>query len=537
MFDINITRGEIKGWVGEDILHLLPPRFLEDPVRSAQEMGGSVIKESRRRWAAILTLPNGRRVFLKRDRTKGWLESLKFFLLPSKGRKEWLIADGLQKKNLNVPRPLGWMEKTHRGLVKESYYLSEAIGSGTSLIDDPLRLGESSFIDELARIVREIHDSGLFHRDLHAGNFLWDGQSIFLTDLHRGEIIRSLSLKQRLWNLSQLFHSLRSVWGEGERLRFIEKYFEEGSLSRERKEVLFQEIDSYMVRLQERQWRSRAKRCLKESTEFSVKKEKGVHTYHRRDFPLDHLKKVLEEHLQWVKEKPSMLAKYSPEIVVSILRDGEKKISVKQFRYPHFWDVFKERFRRSKGLRAWLAGNGLKARGIPSLLPLAFVERKNGLGLIETFLVMEAHEMSRELDRYILEGFKDVREKRGFIKTFARWLSHFHRVSLYHKDMKTCNILVSAEGEKWEFRLLDLEDVRLGKKVGEKDVLKNFLQLNTSIPNTISGGDRLRFFREYTRLHPIIKNRRVFLSRLVEKSRERGVVYVSSKGVIKEKAL
>ena len=535
MFDINITQGEIKGWIGEDILHLLPPRFFEDPVRSAQEMGGSVIKESRLRWAAMFTLPNEQRIFLKRDRTKGWLESLKYVFSPSKGKKEWFMAHQLKERNLSIPEPFGWMEKIRWGFVKESYYLSEAIGSGTSLIDDPLKLGESSSIDELAKIVRKIHDSGLFHEDLHAGNFLWDGQSLFLTDLHRGKIIRSLSLNQRRWNLSQLLHSLRSVWREGDREQFLKIYFESGPIDFEEKEDWVQKIDSLMERLQKRQWKSRVKRCLKESTEFSIEKEKGVRYYHRRDFSLVHLKRMVEEHLRWIEEKPSSLAKYSPEVMVSILKDGEKRISVKQFRYPHCWDVFKEHFRRSKGLRAWLAGNGLRARGIPSLLPLAFVERKNWLGLIETFLVMEAHEMSRELDRYILEGFRDVREKRRFIKTFARWLSHFHRMNLYHRDMKTCNILISENGETWDFHLLDLEDVRLGKRVGEKDVFRNLLQLNTSIPNTISRRDRLRFFRDYTRFHPVIKNHRMFLFRLLQRSRERGVVYVSSKGVISEK--
>ncbi|MGD0915468.1 MAG: lipopolysaccharide kinase InaA family protein [Thermodesulfobacteriota bacterium] len=535
VFDINITQGEIKGWIGEDILHLLPPRFFEDPVRSAQEMGGSVIKESRLRWAAMFTLPNEQRIFLKRDRTKGWLESLKYVFSPSKGKKEWFMAHQLKERNLSIPEPFGWMEKIRWGFVKESYYLSEAIGSGTSLIDDPLKLGESSSIDELAKIVRKIHDSGLFHEDLHAGNFLWDGQTLFLTDLHRGKIIRSLSLNQRRWNLSQLFHSLRSVWSERDRLRFLKTYFEGDPIYFQKREDWVQKIDSLMKRLQRRQWKSRAKRCLKESTEFSIEKEKGVRYYHRRDFSLVHLKRMVEEHLRWIEEKPSSLAKYSSEVMVSILKDGEKRISVKQFRYPHCWDVFKEHFRRSKGLRAWLAGNGLRARGIPSLLPLAFVERKNWLGLIETFLVMEAHEMSRELDRYILEGFRDVREKRRFIKTFARWLSHFHRMNLYHRDMKTCNILISENGETWDFHLLDLEDVRLGKRVGEKDVFRNLLQLNTSIPNTISRRDRLRFFRDYTRFHPVIKNHRMFLFRLLQRSRERGVVYVSSKGVISEK--
>ncbi len=357
---------------------------------------------------------------------------------------------------------------------------------------------------------------------------------VFLTDLHRAEILRSLSPDQRLWNLSQLFHSMRSVWGEGERLRFMEKYLQGNPLSLEKKEALFQKINSFMVRLQERQWKSRAKRCLKESTEFSIEKERGVHVYHRRDFPLDHLGKVLEEHLQWVKEKPSMLAKYSPEIIVSILKDGENKVCVKQFRYPRLWGAFREYFRRSKGRKSWVAGNGLRARGIPSLLPLALVEEKNWFGWKEAFLVMEAHEMGREMDRYMLEGLKDFRKRRLFIKAFGRWLSHFHKMNLYHQDMKTCNLLISEKGETWDFHLLDLEDVRLDEKVDGRKLFKNLLQLNTSTPRVFTRVDRFRFFREYLRFNPIVKDERTFLRRLEEESRKRGLVYVSPDGVVVE---
>ena len=529
-----VSQGEVKGWIKEEIIRLLLPTFFGNPISSAREMNAQVIKESRLKWAAILTLPNGQRVFLKRDRTKGWPESLKYVFSPSKGRKEWFMAHQLKERNLSIPEPFGWMEKIRRGFVKESYYLSEAIGSGTSLIDDPLKLGESSSIDELARIVRKIHDSGLFHEDLHAGNFLWDGQSIFLTDLHRGKIIRSLSLKQRLWNLSQLFHSLRSVWREGDQVQFVKTYFEGDPIYFQKKEDWVQKIDSSMEQLQKRQWKSRAKRCLKESTEFSIEKGKGVRYYHRRDLSLVHLKRMLEEHLRWVEEKPSSLAKYSPEVMVSILKDGEKKISVKQFRYPHFWDVFKEHFRRSKGLKAWLAGNGLRARGIPSLLPLALVEEKNWFGWKEAFLVMEAHEMGREMDRYMLEGLKDFRKRRLFIKAFGQWLSHFHKMNLYHQDMKTCNLLISEKGETWDFHLLDLEDVRLDEKVDGRKLFRNLLQLNTSTPRVFTRVDRFRFFREYLRFNPIVKDERNFLKRLNEESRKRGLVYVSPDGVVVE---
>ena len=67
-----VSKGEIKGWVRGEVLDDLPSTFFDDPISSAQEMGGEVIKESKWRWAALLCLPNGRKVFLKRDRTKGW---------------------------------------------------------------------------------------------------------------------------------------------------------------------------------------------------------------------------------------------------------------------------------------------------------------------------------------------------------------------------------------------------------------------------------------------------------------------------------
>ena len=529
------SKGDVKGWLREEILNLLPAPFFGDPISFIQKVDGKVIEKSKLRFAAIFTLPNGRRIFFKKDITKGWLESLKYVLLPTKARKEWFVAYQLQKRNLNIPQPFGWMEKVCWGFVKESYYLSEAIGSGTSFIEDLTILRESLSIDELAKMVRKIHNTGLFHKDLHAGNFLRDGQSLFITDLHRAKIVRTLSLNQRLWNLSQLFQSLRPIWEDSDRLQFIEKYFEGNPFDLQKKRELLQKIHSLMDRFQKRQWRSRTKRCLMESTEFLILKERGIYYYHRRDFPLDRLKEVIEEHLRLAKERPSTLVKQSSEVLVSILNDGKNRICVKQFRYPHFLDSFKEHFRRSNGLKSWVAGNGLITRGIPSLKPMALMESRNWLGLRESFFLIEAPETDQELDRYILKGFEDFKEKRLFIKAFAQWLSHFHKMRLYHRDMKTCNILASKSGANWNFHLLDLEDVLLDEKIDEMRLFRNFLQLNTSTPKIITKVGRFRFFKEYLSLNPIIKNEKVFLRRLIEESRRRGLVYVSPQGVVTEK--
>jgi len=529
-----ISKGEIRGWVRGEVWKGLPSNFFEDPLSSIQEMGGKILKESKWRWAALLPLSNGGRLFLKRDRTKGWAEGVKYLFFPSRGRKEFAIASQLERRGLPIPEPLGWVERVRKGRVRESYYLSEAIGTGVSFLEEIAKAKEPHSMGELAKALKKCQEAGLFHRDLHGGNFLWHGDSLFLTDLHRAKIVTCLSLRQRLWNVAHLFHSLRSVWGEEDQLQFLGQYFE-GSLDRsQQREMLCRKIHPFMDRLQKRQWRSRTKRCLKESTEFAVEREKGFCYFHRRDFPVGRLKRVIAEHQNLVKEKPSSLVKYSPEIIVSILRDEGEGICVKQFRYPYFWLRMKEHFRRSKGFKSWRGANGMRARGLPSLKPLAWVERKDWLGLRESFLLMEARADDQEMDRYMLRGFEDVKKKRLFIKTFAHWLAGLHKMRLSHKDMKTCNILVSEAGETWNFHLLDFEDLLMDEDVNRKKLFKTLLQLNTSTPRVITKVDRHRFFREYLHLNPIVKSPKVFLRELMDESRRRGLVYVSPTGVVTE---
>jgi hypothetical protein len=101
----------------------------------------------------------------------------------------------------------------------------------------------------------------------------------------------------------------------------------------------------------------------------------------------------------------------------------------------------KEHFRRSKGLKSWIGANSLLARGIPSETPLALVERWTWIGLRESFFLMEAGR-DREMDRYLSTELKDFDVKRRFIRSFGQWLVRT-QLDLFHKDMKTCNILVS----------------------------------------------------------------------------------------------
>jgi tRNA A-37 threonylcarbamoyl transferase component Bud32 len=530
-----IREGKIRGWIDIGVVRLLPPTFFEDPLTSMQAMGGEIIKESTWRWAALFPVASGERIFLKRDRTKGPLEYLKYLILPSKARKEWAIATELEKRNVRIPKPVGWMEKSSLGLVKESYYLSEARGSGLSAFDTPERLRVPSVIAQLARSAKAFHDAGLYHRDFHAGNFLWENSSLALTDLHSASILGTVSLRRRLWNLTHLFHSVKAVWTEKEQREFLDAYFEGEACHLQKNAEFLQRIHRGMDRLEKKQWRSRTKRCLKNSTEFSVQIEGALTFLRRRDFPLDQVKKVLDRHRTLMQEKPEALLKCSPEIIVSVIEEDGQKIAVKHFRYPRLLDRLKDVLRRPKGRKAWVGGHGLKVRGIASVQPLALAEQNHWLGFSESFLFMETIPGGLELDRFILQGFGDFRKKRCFIKSFATWLAGLYQKNIYHSDMKTCNLLVVEEKGHWDFHLLDLEDVRFDQTITGKKVLRNFLQLNTSTPKVITRTDRLRFFRECLRLFPGVENPKRLLGQVAETSRRRDLVYVSPEGVVIKK--
>jgi hypothetical protein len=266
-----------------------------------------------------------------------------------------------------------------------------------------------------------------------------------------------------------------------------------------------------------------------------LEKEGNLTVFHRKDFILDEVKTVVEGHRNLVREKPEGLTKHSPRVIVSVTQRGDKKLAVKHFCYPCLWDRLKDFLRRSKGRKAWIGGNGLKARGISSVQPLALVETNHWLGPKESFFLMETLERNQELDRYVLQDLGDFRRKRIFIRAFAGWLADLYDKKIYHKDMKTCNFLVYAKQGPWDFFLLDLEDVRFGQRVTERKLFKNFFQLNTSTPRIISRTDRLRFAKECLGRIPDIKNAKRLLRQVAQDSLGRDVVYVSPHGTVVEK--
>jgi Lipopolysaccharide kinase (Kdo/WaaP) family len=153
----------------------------------------------------------------------GWRSPLHRILRPlagSKAIRAFRIAIRLREAGVSTPRPLIAWDRRDRGTRSASYCITEEIPDAATLRE--LRRSPSAFeservtlLPDLARLLREMHDAGILHRDLTIGNFLVspkpiEGHRLFLIDLSRAVNPGRLPLLLRFPDLARM--KLLELW-------------------------------------------------------------------------------------------------------------------------------------------------------------------------------------------------------------------------------------------------------------------------------------------------------------------------------------
>jgi tRNA A-37 threonylcarbamoyl transferase component Bud32 len=191
-------------------------------------------------WVAALRLPPTIRISgFSVDRTEGMPVVLKRFgwrsplhrivrpLTGSKTIRTFRIGITLRDAGVATPRPLIAWERRGRGPMTQGYLMTEEIPDAVPLrrwikSSNPPESEKAALLTELARLVRGMHDSGVWHRDLTIGNFLvsakpFEGNRIFVIDLSRAVHLGHIPLPLRLMDLARM--KLQESWPE-----FFERY-------------------------------------------------------------------------------------------------------------------------------------------------------------------------------------------------------------------------------------------------------------------------------------------------------------------------
>lgn len=412
-------------------LHL-PERGADVERWSRGEIPGEVVKQNDAR--TVWRVPAGRpALYVKRFPPE---------LFRDRARKEAAMLRALAEAGVPCPRLVA-TARDERG----SYVITEEIPDAP-VLRDRLERGERGLMGPLGALVRKMQDAGFEHGDLHVGNILARGTTLYVMDVHRARKASKLSASRRLEGLAftaMSFLELRPLtdvarflraagcdaWGKAwERLR----------------------------RALHRYYAGREKRCVEGGRGFGRKGR----VFHRAEADVERI-------LAWIRSGPKTPVKVEGTRGLWRSDDG----------------LFLKQMRRGRAVRYWRSAHGLGVRniGTPRLLAAG-----------AAWVVGDWIE-APDLHAFVRDRFGGLgrRERDDFLLRFAREIARLHRLGAYHGDLKATNVLV-RDGA---FLFVDLDRVRFSEEVPERDRQFNLAQLNASLAPPLTRTDRLRFLGAY----------------------------------------
>ncbi|RYG03592.1 MAG: lipopolysaccharide core heptose(I) kinase RfaP, partial [Chitinophagaceae bacterium] len=190
---------------------------------------------------------NGRGYYRKLHRGVGWKEIFKNLLqfrLPILGAKnEWLALNKLRALDIPSLVPVAYGQQKASPAKKKSFIVTRELTNVVQL-DDFFRQVKVGFrektilLRKVAKIVSELHASGINHRDLYFCHFMLDTNSlqdyrefgrepiIYLVDLHRAQIRRRVPFRWLVKDLSGLYFSSFDLgFTRNDYFRFMRDYW------------------------------------------------------------------------------------------------------------------------------------------------------------------------------------------------------------------------------------------------------------------------------------------------------------------------
>ncbi|MBO9495001.1 hypothetical protein J7438_13025 [Thalassotalea sp. G20_0] len=178
--------------------------FLASPDRFIN--AGHVLKRGSTNTVSIVTLDDGKKVFVKRYKsTKGWLHQFFRGFRKSRARNAWYAAHYLLRLlGIDTPKPLALLEHRFGPFVTCSYLVTEYVeaedalhyfNSLTEITPEAEKRAQA-----LIEILSTLKEGLVFHGDMKATNFMLTDHRLLVIDLDQTVILNSEEKSEKLLN-------------------------------------------------------------------------------------------------------------------------------------------------------------------------------------------------------------------------------------------------------------------------------------------------------------------------------------------------
>ena len=436
-----------------------------------------------------------------------FFDQVKYLFWPPRSRKEWQIGKKLSLLDISSPSLIAYIALRRWCFLTKDIIIFQEISDAeplinwveSNIIQKPFPfLERQEVIRTLGRFVRRIHDQGIFSKDFHQGNILITTEPMtpplfYLIDLHAIRIKKEITRRDRIKMLAQ-FNNFRIPIAD--RLRFLNAYLKGEEQEEILKKSLAQEISLASFTHWQQLWQKRKERSLcpgKGFERFAMGAWKGMI---RKEYYLKNFFSLLDKRGANMRGADSLVKEV-------FFQDKAKDLIIRYYKQNSFFSPLRSLFQISPAKRTWVTIHNLIMRGIPTLVPVAFGEKKRWGILRDCFVAFEKiPEVTsgaiflKELSETPLI-VQNTSLKKGFIFHLAQLIRWMHQTGICHRTLKLSDFGVKFNHKKVLLHVVDVDGMMIKKNVGINEVVKDLRNISLSFLHILEQKDQNFFFKIY----------------------------------------
>ncbi len=299
----------------------------------------------------------------------------------------------------------------------------------------------------------DLHQKGVFQRDLHFQNFLLQGSTTYILD--QDSIVISshpLSKKVSLANVCLFFAQLPPQYDAR-----AAELFEQYALARG-----WKGNEATPDFLTETIRRSRAvrlnrflRKIFRESTACGCIREWNLYAVYRREVKSFNGGSLFRELDSILAGGDKGNLKTGTTATVTQSSVGEQLLVIKRYNIKSFFHGFSRAFRKTRAAISWANAHRLIGLDIRTALPLALVEKRIGPIRRESFYI-SSHVPGRNCKQFFGDTSIPLSEKGRIADKIVELFSSLDHHKISHGDMKATNFLVNGD----DVTVVDLDSMR-----------------------------------------------------------------------------
>jgi len=510
----------------EDLSRLLHPAILPGFQPLKEETNTRLILKGR--------LGNSKETLvIKIFKRPHFFDQVKYLFWSPRSRKEWQIGQKLSYLNIPIPSPVAYVALRRWRFLTQDLIVFREISDVEPLINwieinfikKPLPFFErQEVIRALGRFVRRVHDQGIFSKDFHQGNILIKTEPgtpplFYLIDLHAIRIKKEITRRERIKMLAQFNNFQISA---AARLRFLSAYLQEEGVKGVSKKILAQEIASASVSHWKHLWKKRKERCLRPGKGLETFKTGPWKGMIRKEYYLKNFFHLLDKWSKNIKRTENLVKEV-------FFQENAKNLVIRYYNQNSLFSTLRSLFQISPAKRTWVTMHTLIMRGIPTLVPVAFGERKRWGILRDCFLAFEKVPEAtsgaiflKKLSETPLE-IQNTSLKEKFIFHLAQLIRRMHQTGMCHRTLRPSDIHVTFDHKKVLLHMVDLDGMMIRKNVGINEVGKDLRNIRLSFLHVLDQKDQNFFFKIYAWGNTFFKgNEKKIMDKMKKNSAKQG---------------